>query len=52
MPEDKLNILIKLGKRRLVILVLKYGFQHSRVLRCSHWLDKRIVIAQRKRKAA
>lgn len=42
-----LNILIKLGRKRLHELESEVGRTHSRVLQCSQWLDKHICKAQR-----
>ncbi len=47
--NDKLDIIIKLGRTRMETLAKYLGFSHPRVLRCSQWLDKHVIKVQRPR---
>ncbi|WP_041275276.1 aspartyl-phosphate phosphatase Spo0E family protein [Desulforamulus ruminis] len=46
--KNYIDILIKLGRKRLNILESKVGRTHPRVVKCSQWLDKPVLKAQKK----
>lgn len=47
MKKNCLDILIKLGRKRMEKLALELGRANPRILRCSQWLDKHIIKVQK-----